>query len=109
MLTVHQEKIFTNKENFINMIKLMEKLYFLTMDEQNYLDFIHFLEKIQDNHGKNKEIGEFLQTKIEEKLKTLVKIKNMRKTIENQIKEQYKYSLPFFTFFLQNEMNKKEY
>ncbi|MFN4220406.1 MAG: hypothetical protein ACK4GJ_05760 [bacterium] len=93
-----QNEDHIEKENFLNLIKLMEKWYFLTMDEQNHFDFIYFLRKIQEKINNNKEIENFIQEKIEEKLKTLIKIQKLRQSIENQIRKHYK-SPVFYIFF----------
>ncbi|MCX7758372.1 MAG: hypothetical protein N2169_01965 [bacterium] len=99
--------------DFIDLFSKIEKLYFLNLDEQNNYDFLNLLINLQEKTKNDTQIYEFLERKIIEKQKIIMKIKKIKNQVENELKILkmknlcISPALPLFlTFFLQTNMNK---
>lgn len=93
-------------EDFASLLKGIEKLYFLILDEQNNMDFIFLLMDIKERLKSYSQLSALIELKISEKIKILIKIKKLRKETEKEIskiikKEKQIFSLipPYFLHF----------
>lgn len=81
-------------------------LYFLVLDEQNNKDFIQFLLDIRKKVY-DPQVIEYLDNRIEQKIKLITKIRSIRDNVERDLKKENLSLEQFLTIFLQTQMNKK--
>lgn len=93
------------ENKLIKILSNVEKLYFLTLDEQNNQDFLIFLTEIQKKYQDNVKIQEYIKNKIKEKEKIIIKIKKLKEIIKQEIR-QLCPNTNILTFFLQSNLNK---
>ncbi|MEN3015248.1 MAG: hypothetical protein ABDH21_04215 [bacterium] len=90
----------------ISILKKLEMLYFLVLDEQNNKDFIQFLLDIRKKVY-DPQVIEYLDNRIEQKIKLITKIRSIRDNVERDLKKENLSLEQFLTIFLQTQMNKK--
>lgn len=93
------------EDKLIKILSNVEKLYFLTLDEQNNQDFLIFLTEIQKKYQDNVKIQEYIKNRIKEKEKIIIKIKKLKEIIKQEIR-QLSPNTNILTFFLQSNLNK---